>query len=237
MAQILLGGAVADIRGSIGGITYSRNRSGAYARNKTTPINAGSDKQSAVRANFASVAALFQTLKSSEAEAWTQYAALVPQFNSFGQEYIPSGKQMFMVANLNRSLVGQAQSKAPAFSNTTLPSLDLNSLVMTTEVTGGVLVELSYAGLATNDAANFVIVQATPPMQAVRESYRNRMRELSNAVFNAANDLTNAQANYFNGGDPLPATVDQIVNLRARAVNADSGLSSAWYYFKATLTA
>lgn len=228
---------LADVRGSIGGSVYSRNRSGSYIRNRTKPINVNSTNQTAVRDRFGSIASDFQTLDRAGALAWTQYAALLPRFNALGEEYIPSGKQIFIETNLNLQVVGQGIKLAPAFGNTTVPALNLNAVVITAELSLGVINALSFASLANQTEATHMVIQATPPMQAVRSSYRNRMREVYAGAFAAAPNFLAAYQTYFGGGDPVAASEGQIINFRIRAINSANGLGSAWYYLTAEITA
>lgn len=86
MALIKLGGGVADIRGSIGGTVYSRNRYGAYARNRTIPVDPSSTAQQKIRSVMGSVkASWFETLTVAQRAAWEVYAANVAMTNRIGE--------------------------------------------------------------------------------------------------------------------------------------------------------
>jgi len=99
-ALIRFGGGVAEMRGSIGGTTFARNRGGAYARNRTTPLNPASVRQSAVRATLADLSAAWSNaLTASERAAWELYAANVPLLNSLGEARQVSGVNMYVRTN------------------------------------------------------------------------------------------------------------------------------------------
>lgn len=103
MALILVGGVAADVRGSIGGIVYSRNRTGSYARNRTIPTNPGSVYQSAVRALMAQLSnAWVTTLTEVQRAAWDAYADAVHLPNSLGQLRNVGGIGMYIRGNVAR---------------------------------------------------------------------------------------------------------------------------------------
>lgn len=98
--QIQLGAIAANARGSLGGVTASRNRGGAYLRNRTTPTNPVSARRTAVRQAFGDLAqAWSQTLDQSQREAWNVYAAGTPALNKVGESFFPSGFNRFMAGN------------------------------------------------------------------------------------------------------------------------------------------
>ena len=100
MALIKLGGGVADIRGSIGGTVFSRNRYGAYSRNRTIPVDPGTTKQTKIRAVFGQVRnAWFSTLTAAQRLAWDVYASNVNMVNRIGETMNLTGWNMFARTN------------------------------------------------------------------------------------------------------------------------------------------
>lgn len=100
MALLKLGGLIADIRGSVGGVTFARNRGGAYARNRTVPINPSSTRQTAVRALLGDLSNVWTTtLTQAQRAAWELYAANVPLINPLGEARNVSGINMFVRTN------------------------------------------------------------------------------------------------------------------------------------------
>ena len=73
MARIL-GSLVGDIRGSIGGMTYSRNVSGAYVRARVKPKNPQSVRQMISRYRFGAISQLWRTLMPSQKDGWEVFA-------------------------------------------------------------------------------------------------------------------------------------------------------------------
>lgn len=103
MAIFRIGGVASDVRGSIGGYTYSRNRTGAYIRNRTVPVNPGSAFQSAVRALVAQLSNAWVTvLTVAQRAAWDAYADAVHLPNSLGEERNVGGLGMYIRGNVAR---------------------------------------------------------------------------------------------------------------------------------------
>lgn len=96
MAMILPGGGVADIRGSIGGTVFSRNRYGNYARNRTIPVNPNSASQQKIRSCISQIRdAWYNTLTAAQRADWAVYANNVPMVNRLGQSINLTGYGMF----------------------------------------------------------------------------------------------------------------------------------------------
>lgn len=95
--------------GSIGGITYSRNRSGMYMRARAVPVQPNSAAQVAVRAALTDlVTAWAETLTAAQRAAWELYAQNVPVTNPLGDSVNNSGQNWYIGANTPRL---QANSK------------------------------------------------------------------------------------------------------------------------------
>ena len=109
MARILFGGGVAQIRGSIGGTTYSKNANGAYARNRSQPANRNTLAQQGVRNIFGSIARRWKALTLSQQASFIDLAASYPYVNSVGLSSVLTGFQLFQKVNSQLALVGSPQ--------------------------------------------------------------------------------------------------------------------------------
>lgn len=97
MALIKFGGGIAEMRGSIAGTVFSRNKAGAYARNRVTPVNPQSDLQTSVRSTMAALAVVWNsTLSDANRAAWEVYAASVAMTNRLGETMYLSGYNHFI---------------------------------------------------------------------------------------------------------------------------------------------
>lgn len=74
MARIL-GFTYGELRGKIGGTVYSRNKSGAYARAKVTPVNPQTVIQQEARYRFGNMSILFQSLSEAQKGCWQNFAS------------------------------------------------------------------------------------------------------------------------------------------------------------------
>lgn len=168
MALIKPGPLVADIRGSIGGTVFARNRGGMYVRNRTTPLNPQSLAQTAVRATLGSLSNTWTTvLTQSERDAWDEWAGQVPVPNAFGEDRYLSGINAFVAANslllqAGESLLTAAPtvySKGPTIQATYVPVAATGAIPLTDvgefdPPAAGTIV-LAYASAPKNPGINF----------------------------------------------------------------------------------
>ena len=89
-----------DIRGSVGGRVYSRNRYGPYIRGRVKPVNPNTARQQAARLNFSDCAVQWSNvLTPVQRTAWNLYAASVSVTNRLGQQIFLSGFNMYLRSN------------------------------------------------------------------------------------------------------------------------------------------
>lgn len=96
MALILTGPTVAVISGSIGGTVFARNRYGNYARNRTKPVDPGSNLQNTYRMRVSSAVAAWQDLTAAQRDLWNAKAQTTVLNNRIGQSFNPSGINLFI---------------------------------------------------------------------------------------------------------------------------------------------
>lgn len=149
MALVKYGQGVAQMSGSIGGTTYSRNASGAYARNRSIPVNPNTARQQGVRNNLSAlVDAWSADLTEVQREQWRLYAANVSVKNRLGDDIFISGFNMFVRSNTARlQLPLGAIDDGPGVL--TLPGVDEAMVPTVSEATQ----EIS---IAFNDALEWV---------------------------------------------------------------------------------
>lgn len=73
MARIL-SSLIGDLRGSIGGQTYSRNKAGAFIRQRVKPVNPQTVRQQNARYRFGNMSILFQSLSAAQKTCWENFA-------------------------------------------------------------------------------------------------------------------------------------------------------------------
>jgi len=106
MASIKFGGGVSEIRGSIGGTVFSRNKNGAYTRQRTKNVNRNTAKQQAVRAQFSYISQLWRSNEFKQ--SWQQGTANYPYTNRLGEQATYTAKQLFQKINSQLASVGVA---------------------------------------------------------------------------------------------------------------------------------
>jgi hypothetical protein len=94
---------LASASGSVGGITFSRNRFGPYTRRRAIPTNPNSPQQQAVRGFVNALANLWiNTLTLAQRTAWEDYAANVTLIDALGQPINVTGMNMYVRSNTTR---------------------------------------------------------------------------------------------------------------------------------------
>jgi hypothetical protein len=116
---------IADASGSIGGTVFSRNRGGAYVRNRTTPLNPQTTFQTSVRSAFANLATRYATvLTGSQRDAWQAYGEIVPVPNALGDDRFLTGIQHYIRSNSLLSLASAPVVDSPPSSFTAGPTIE-----------------------------------------------------------------------------------------------------------------
>ena len=102
MALIKFGGGITEMRGSIAGNTFSRNRFGAIVRARTTPINPRSARQMGVRTLMMMLAEQWRESPMTDQirGAWETYAASVNWLNKLGEVTKLTGFNHFIRSNI-----------------------------------------------------------------------------------------------------------------------------------------
>jgi len=131
MSIIKLMAPVAGLRGTLGGVVYSANKSGPYARIWSKGANPRSPFQTAQRASMSAMSALWRALSPAEKTLWNDFAALPAQdrTNSLGETFSASGFNWFTIVNTRLINIGRATRTAvPTQSRPAAPTL--SSLVL-----------------------------------------------------------------------------------------------------------
>lgn len=225
-----------DGRGKVGGTVLSKSRSGATARNKVTPINRRTSRQSAIRAVFASFSQQFRTLTTAQITAWNNAAQNGFSLrNIFGDTVQMSGLNLFVRLNTNIDLVsGTAITNPPSASATPVgivavdPQMDFSSssLLATCNFIGG--------GVSTN-ANNAVLVYGTPPLSPGQQFVKSKLRLFTVIPPTTDTSATNLYSDYVDRFGAF-ATGDQIV-LAVQNISLVSGISSTPVQKRGTVVA
>lgn len=93
---VKLGALVAVASGAMGGIVAARNRSGAYLRNRTIPVDPSSTAQNIQRSRMAAGASLWRALTEAQRQAWNAKAATTAFVNRVGETIHLTGMNLFV---------------------------------------------------------------------------------------------------------------------------------------------
>jgi hypothetical protein len=102
-----------EIRGSVNGVTYARNRYGLYARSKASPVQPRSPAQTARRAQLTVLSQRWRTLSENNRAEWRALADELTRSDALGLTYRLSGLQAYLQMNLWRALLGLAPQDNP----------------------------------------------------------------------------------------------------------------------------
>lgn len=158
MGKIKWGMMMVDGRGKVGGTVMSRNRSGAYIRNKVTPVNPRSIAQMKARTRLGQLSAQWNDLTEGQRQAWMAMAPNYATTDVFGDLKNPTGKNLFVRLNTNLDLVGLPSILNPVLPES-LPPFDIVNFEAV-GAPGGNAMSVTFAGTA--DAPSNLIIEATP---------------------------------------------------------------------------
>jgi hypothetical protein len=106
MARVTFGNIVAEARGKIGGVVFSRNTGGAYVRQKVSPVQPRTPAQLNQRSRLTEVSKVWGTLTQAQREAWKSFSLDFKKRDVLGLGKQRSAQQMFMFCNLALDSVG-----------------------------------------------------------------------------------------------------------------------------------
>ena len=172
MAKVMFGGGVAQIRGSDAGTTYSRNRGGAYTRNRVAPIQPSTVYQQAVRARLTLFSKQWSSLLTqAQRDGWISFASSHPVTDVFGASIVLTGSQMYGRLNQQLGAAGLTEiSDAPLTSD--VESL-ATAVLTVAPVVPSATIAFSPSPLA---ATSHLQVFATPPYGVGKSFVKNALR-------------------------------------------------------------
>jgi hypothetical protein len=121
MAKIKLGATLGDARNAAGAIVYSKNQFGAYIRQKVSPVQPRTPRQTQVRQQFTDISKRWGVvLTDSQRNGWKALAAANPVSDVFGDSQTLTGLQFYQRVSRNLQEAGEPiLDDAPADQNVT----------------------------------------------------------------------------------------------------------------------
>lgn len=190
MAKCKFGMMMTDARGKLGGQVFTKNRSGAVIRTKVTPTNPKTDAQAAARSALGIASANWSNLTELQRSAWNSVASTTSKKNIFGDNYFPSGKNMFVGVNANLQSAELAGLDAPG---TDLGPGGILSIKLQLNKTAGTFQVLPDLVIADPNAV--LIFLATAPKSAGTYNFSGKYVQF--ALTPVSETLTNVQIYQF----------------------------------------
>lgn len=217
MALVRFGGGVAEIRASVAGTTYSRNRGGAYQRNRVKPLNPRTAFQTQQRDRLSDLSTNWGgLLTQAQRDQWTSFAALYPRTNVFGAAVVLTGQQFYVAVNTELLSAFLPVLTVPGANMDVTQLLTLSA----TFALAGPTATVIYTPTPTG-ANHYMQIFATPGIPPGRKYLKNAMRLIFTSVVNAASPQTYyASWSTRFGADP---SAGQRIGIEARLINGSNG--------------
>lgn len=216
-AKVQYGEMIADMRGKINGSVHSRNRAGAYMRNKVTPVNPQTVYQTAVRNRLTGRAQAWRGISQIARDAWNAAVSNFQKTNIFGQLRTPSGINLYNRLNMNLLNIGEAVILEPPLPSS-VESLSSVSVVADDSANS---VTVTFAPPIT--AASKIILEATEPLSPGISFAKSQFRQI--AVLDSTNTSPYvASANYTAKFGATPVEGSKIF-IRLTVVDVASGIA------------
>jgi hypothetical protein len=146
-----------EIRGSVNGVTYARNRFGLYVRSKASPVQPRTPAQSERRAQLTVLSQRWRTLSEGIRAEWRALADELTRSDTLGLTYRLTGLQAYLQFNLWRALLQiPIQDNAP-------PQLDAPSPISISRVSVDPNDELLEVAFTPTPYAGAIAIWATAP--------------------------------------------------------------------------
>lgn len=216
-ARVQYGEMIADMRGKINGSVHSRNRSGAYMRNKVTPVNPQTTYQTTVRNRLTGRAQAWRGLTQPQRDAWNSAVSNFKKTNIFGQIRTPSGINLYNRINMNLLNISEAVVATPPLPESVQA---LTTLSVAADDSANTVI-LSFTPVI--DANSKMIVEATEPLSAGIDFVKSEFRQidvLDNADTSPV-DLSTAYVAKFGSTPPAGAKIF----VRCTMVDISSGIN------------
>lgn len=113
MAKVKFSALISEMRNKLNGSVFSRNRGGAYLRNKVTPLNPQTAAQVEARSLLATFSQGWRALTQVQRDAWSAAVSNWTTTDVFGDSVKPTGATLYIRLNINISIAGGAVISTP----------------------------------------------------------------------------------------------------------------------------
>jgi hypothetical protein len=178
------------MNGKLGGSCAARNRAGLYFKNWKVPRNPQSADQIKNRTSWKTLVKLWQTISDGQRSGWIALAKSLKHQNKLAKSFVPSGYNVFLSCNQNRSLL----SLAPLSDAPTYPAIPQFTDFTIAIVHSGLQINLIFTGDGPSTGI-FYLIYVTKAFSAGKNQMSMNFRQ-----FPSMNDSDNifalGQLNY-----------------------------------------
>lgn len=185
MATLELGSIVSDIRGSVGGETYSRNPAGLYVKSRSSPAQPVSARRTNVQTAFTTLTQAWSgTLTEAQRKTWREYAKVWPVSNRLGKRIHLSGACHFVRCNFYKTFLtaGIGFLVAPPGGPIAIPQFEFTATASTNKIS----VSFPLLNYADPPQWMFVLCYAGKVVNAGQNYYSTPWRYIDYTYFDGA---------------------------------------------------
>lgn len=204
---------LAELSGSVGGLTWSHNKGGQYVRQRATPTNPTTEAQTFARSVLSQLSAGWASLDDAERAEWTMWGETHPVSNRQGTSIILTGQQCYIACNARLLQAGATAIDDCPTENT---PADLLTVSATADASTGEI-EVTYTATPLA-AGSYLQLWQTLPQGPGRDPNRREARLVGYSAAAAASPQTFTS--------PNPGIVGQYSNLWVVVVAPDGQASA-----------
>lgn len=176
MAIIKMGQMIAEARGAIAGMVFSRNTSGAYIRQKVSPVQPRTTAQQLVRTLLAAVSQAWRGITAAQRLNWNTVAASFVHINVFGDNMPLTGFGLYCRLNRNRQEIGEALLTIPPAPIDVEGLTSLTMVIDNAEIADDDKIKLTFAPAIPADQK--MVAYMTPPLSAGKNFVKSEYRKI-----------------------------------------------------------
>ena len=106
MARIIYSGIVTEIRGSVGGTTFQKNKYGFKVKNKPNMVKPATHNQDLQKRYLLELVQTWQAMTNTQRSDWSSYASTYPQYSKNNPTSQLDGYAVFLHWNMQNKISG-----------------------------------------------------------------------------------------------------------------------------------
>lgn len=186
-------------------------------------------KQSANRLAFGNTSKDWAQLSKVQVESWNALASTVTRKNRLGEDYTPTGRQIFLESANNLRVIGLPPIATAPFS-LLQPTID-GTPALAADATGAAIAAMEVDGLAAQAAIVFVL-EATKLFTNAKGNFKTDYRQIEFGSTVASIDfMASYVANFGPAGNP-----GDTVSVRLSYIDTTNGMRSPMIVLTATVS-